>query len=407
MSQQSVQQTRAAVATRALDHAQRAGLKALKQVLKAAYMLNSTAGVRPQDHKTRLATAWRLHSALSRAAAATARFKPVLNVLPSSGLDALYERLIGDRQFRSDVNRALGYYLGAKAPEILQTVTTLGPQGVRWTYGVFSSREVGDLFNAGRRDSESSLRAATTYKTLSDNNDTYQICTPDGRCEPTDGGTFWTIFAVVAGIDLITAIGAGIADIFNSKDDDAARDEINSLDCNGIIKMSDSHWIASFASMISGPTGDDDEQAMLRVLKCLPVNRAVGLVNAFGLNDFMDEFQGSEYDQLVVRLRQCGLLGFADWDDDASRLFINSSSQATLAALSIADIVQLCKNMFAGSCGDDDEQAIIRLLSFQDLCKVKTILMHHISINEFDDNVDGEEWNTLLGIIVAAMPAPC
>lgn len=201
-------------------------------------------------------------------------------------------------------------------------------------------------------------------------------------------------------IELIKSFGEWLVEQFNDTDDDYARDEIHGMKCHDIEAKSDAHWIVQFGYMISGPTGDDDELAMLKVLKCLSAERVKNIVHHFGLEDFMGEFQGDEWDALVIRLRECGLLSFADWDDDASRRYITKSSKSALAKLSIPDIVQLCYNMFSGSCGDDDENAIIRLISSQDICKIKLIVKApYISIDQFDDNVDGEEWDTLSAIL--------
>jgi hypothetical protein len=223
------------------------------------------------------------------------------------------------------------------------------------------------------------------------------VCRPCGD----EGVPILLVGVAVAVAGLIYGIGAGLSDLFNATDDDRARNEIKQANCESIVSKSDAHWIAEFKKMLSGPTGDDDENAMLKVLTCLPPDRVRNVVHHFGLQDFMDEFQGSEFDKLVLRLHECGLLRFSDWDDDATRLFVFSLSKPKLMALSIGDIVTLCKNLFAGSCGDDDERAIIRLIQNQTNRRIKKVL-EHISIDEFDDNVDGEEWDILGGILLTA-----
>ena len=98
----------------------------------------------------------------------------------------------------------------------------------------------------------------------------------------------------------------------------------------------------------------------------------------------------------MLLLRHHGLVGFQSWDDDASRLFINSNAPSTLSSLSLHDIATLIQNMFKGSCGDDDEQAIIRLLSCIDCGRVRQLVARPgFSVDDFDDNVDGAEWTRL------------
>src|SRR5262249_30285452 len=150
---------------------------------------------------------------------------------------------------------------------------------------------------------------------------------------------------------------------------------------------------------------DEDEEAMLKVLGCLPCDRVKNVVNSIGVEDLMDEFEGTEWDKLVIRLQACGLIGFCDWDDDASRRFISQTSKAKLSPLSIESIVCLCRNLFSGDCGDDDEAAIIKLIDSQHPCKVKNILRNHITYSDFDDNVDGDEWTELSSILDSASHA--
>ena len=186
--------------------------------------------------------------------------------------------------------------------------------------------------------------------------------------------------------------------------------EIKELNYYQIAAKDNNHWISQFNAMINGPTGDEDENAMLKVLNCIPCDRVQMLVANWGVDDLMDEFQGAEWDKLVLRLQECGLVNFSEWDDDATRLFIKNTQGSKLALLSISDIVTLCKNLFDGFTGDDDEAAIIQLLKVQDPCKVQNILAYHIKFDEFDDEVDGDEWDQLQQILLFALPPttpPC
>jgi hypothetical protein len=192
-----------------------------------------------------------------------------------------------------------------------------------------------------------------------------------------------------------------LEDLFNSTDDDQARDVINGSTCSQLSALSIELRRQMLQAMIDGPTGDDDENAIARLLECSPCDDVRTLVSQIGgVDTLLDEFQGSEWDRLMLRLQQCNLVDFSDWDDDATRLFINSSDCATLNALRLTDIRHLILNMFSGSTGDDDENAIIRLIGCLPCERRRELmLMSDMSYDDFDDEVDGSEWRSLSGLL--------
>jgi hypothetical protein len=56
------------------------------------------------------------------------------------------------------------------------------------------------------------------------------------------------------------------------------------------------------------------------------------------MNRLLFDFDGAEWDRLMLLLRHHGLVGFQSWDDDASRLFINSNAPSTLNSLALHDM---------------------------------------------------------------------
>jgi hypothetical protein len=114
------------------------------------------------------------------------------------------------------------------------------------------------------------------------------------------------------------------------------------------------------------------------------------------VDSLLDEFQGFEWDRLMLRLQQCGLVDFDDWDDDATRRFINASDCATLNALRLTDIRSLILNIFSGSTGDEDENAIIKLIGCLPCERRRTLMsMSGMSLDDFHDEVNGSEWDRL------------
>jgi hypothetical protein len=134
----------------------------------------------------------------------------------------------------------------------------------------------------------------------------------------------------------VTIYGAvtTIAGWFNETDDDQAVIILNSKNCEDLKKMSDSDIIDLFKDMIDGPTGDDEEDAMLHVLNCFLgaklCDRITNIVQGqFGTETFYNEFNGTQWDELMIVLYHCNLVNFTDFDDDATRLFIDKRGYKT------------------------------------------------------------------------------
>lgn len=115
------------------------------------------------------------------------------------------------------------------------------------------------------------------------------------------------------------------------------------------------------------------------------------------------DFDGDEFDQLIVRLQSCGLMQFSDFDDDATRVFINSNNCTVLSRLDLADMRTLLLSLFSGSTGDDDEAAIIKLIECLPLTIVRELMaMPNLSYSDFEEEVDGAEWRRLRTTLEAA-----
>ena len=148
--------------------------------------------------------------------------------------------------------------------------------------------------------------------------------------------------------------------------------------------------------MLDGATLDDDENAILRILNCLPCDRVQLIVEEVGRGRLMDDFDGSQWDRLMIRLQECGLAEFGEWDDDATRRFINDVDCSTIAELTLNDIRQLMLNLFSGTTGDDDERAILRMINCMSCSRRSQLVeMRSMSVDDFDDEVDGDNWDRL------------
>lgn len=255
---------------------------------------------------------------------------------------------------------------------------------------------------AGKRSDDSSrYRALSTWK----GDVSHTICTENHATgqtgyEETDENIFWTVVIVVVIGRIITWVGDDASDWFNEIDGDEARVEINNSSAEELVAKPDAHWMELFDAMMDGPTFEDDEAAMLKVLNYLPCHRVQTLVSHYGTHNLMDEFYGSAWNSLLVRLQGCGLVGFSDWNDEVTRWFISHTPTSKLATLPINDIVILRKNLLDGACGDDDEDALIRLIGCQHPCKVVKILLAHIGLDDFDSGVEGDGWEELCSNLI-------
>lgn len=187
---------------------------------------------------------------------------------------------------------------------------------------------------------------------------------------------------------------------FNQTDDDEARELIGRSSCQQLNALRDDRIVSMINSMLDGPTGDDDENAILKLLGCLSCERLHTIVQRVGLNNLQSDIDGSEYDELQVLLGNCGIIRFSDWDDDATRLFVSRASCSQLNALSAQALHQLFRNLIDGSCGDDDEQAINKIMGCIDCGKIYQVMaMDGTRWDDFDDAIQGSEWTQFKSIV--------
>ena len=192
---------------------------------------------------------------------------------------------------------------------------------------------------------------------------------------------------------LIEKIGAAL----NETDDDRARDKIFASSAEQIRAMSRNELVAMIFAMMDGPTGDDDERAILKILEVLPLRGARRTSSTASASTSCSTIStATEWDRLVSLLAECNIIAIDQLDDDGSRQFINTHSCATLGQLALGSVRQLVLNLFSGSCGDDDEQAILKLLRCQSTQRLQQLVaMPGMSVDDFDDSVDGGEWDQL------------
>jgi hypothetical protein len=193
-----------------------------------------------------------------------------------------------------------------------------------------------------------------------------------------------------------------IESLFNDEEDDEARKKIDHLSGQELQKLSDDELVAMIRILLDGPTGDDDEAAILRILESSDCNRRALFVKRVGFGKLLSDIDGTDWDQLLNLLVECEIVGFDKMDDDASRRFVNSHSCSQLGVLNMGSVRQLVLNMFSGSCGDDDEDAILKLLGCQTTPRLQQLVaMPGTDVGAFDRNFDESQWDDLEALFAA------
>jgi hypothetical protein len=155
-------------------------------------------------------------------------------------------------------------------------------------------------------------------------------------------------------------------------------------------------------AMLDGPTLDDDERAILKILEALDCAARIRIADRVGVGELLYNVDGSEWARLVNLLTDCGIIGLDQLDDDGSHLFVNTHSCSQLGQLSMWGVRQLVLHMFEGSCGDEDEDAILKLLRCQSRERLHQLVgMPDMDVGEFDHNFDGDQWDDLESFFAA------
>ena len=199
---------------------------------------------------------------------------------------------------------------------------------------------------------------------------------------------------IIGVIDVVIELFTFVVELFNQKDDDNARELINVSSCEELRSFDDERIVTLINSMLDGPTGDDDENAMLKLFGCLPCKRLSRIVSEIGLSNIQSEFHGSEFDELQLILGNCGIISFSSWDDDTSRLFINRSNCEQLSRVSNDNIIDLIRNMMSGTTGDADENAILKILGCLP-CDILRSIVERIGRSNLEDEFHGSEFDRL------------
>lgn len=300
-------------------------------------------------------------------------------------MDGFYHRLI---EVDADLSKLAPISNDSNVEKVLQELAAVAAKGAERV-----DRYVRDeLLNAGTAD-----QSLATLKSIN------LVSNPEinFKCEwIEDEDAQWVctiIVVIIIIIALVVAIVKWIGQIIDSaREDNRIRDEIGSMSCEQITALRDDQLVQRIRGMLDGYTGDDDERSILKILGCLEhdCDRFRAVVEASGRSWLLDDFHGNEWDRLMILLQRCAVVNFADWDDDATRRFINESSCYALGMLTLEEVRSLVRNMFSGTTGDDDEQAINRLIGCLPCSRRRELLeLPGVRYGNFDNEMHGDEWD--------------
>ncbi len=169
---------------------------------------------------------------------------------------------------------------------------------------------------------------------------------------------------------------------------------IGGLTCADIQEMTASAFTQHFLNMLDGPTGDDEQKAMTKVLACLPCSELQDFMPNLQMasSEFLSNFDGSNLLVAMTRLEACSLIGLTAFNDDAARAFIDTRTCEELARLSLDDIRALIMALFKGNTDSQDEAAIVSLIECLSPCQFKKLLsMPGMGADHFGDQIDDDD----------------
>jgi hypothetical protein len=395
---------------RTVIHETKRGLRALRKLSNAVEAERTS----PQPRRD-LALAWHMERALSKSATAAHH---ILNRAPRHRpltLQELSSRLREDPASRARAETLLRPSLGGRTHQVVQSLTEVLPNGIAQNKQPVHtvaelSRLASDWSGALRKTWREPPRQTADAGSGFDPHIDVSVCVDDknrpGICfQPKNGdGTLLVLGALAtAGLG---AFFANIEDIFNGVEDDNARAAIAKMSTKDIIASSDATLRQLCFDLLDGPTGDDDENSLIKIVQALPADRVKKIVDHFGgVEEFMGEFQGDEYDTLALRLQEVGLMKFSEWDDEQAWRFAFATPPDKLARMSLHDIATLCRILMDGWCSGDDELAIVRLVRSQPDQRIVELVDKHLPLAELEDSLDGDEWDTVHALVVNARKA--
>ncbi|MCE8016539.1 hypothetical protein HOP62_10705 [Halomonas sp. MCCC 1A17488] len=164
-----------------------------------------------------------------------------------------------------------------------------------------------------------------------------------------------------------------IKSLFTDDTDDKVRDVIKRLEQHEINAINDDQLVDMIEKLFDGPTLDEDENAANKVLEALPPSRFSNVVSKLGgLSAIDDEIDGAE------------------WKNTLNIVSVKGQN------LPLNGKLDLIKGLFDTTTYDAEERVIINLVKSMSLDdRWEMLRKPGFSKDDFDDQVDGSEWDEL------------
>lgn len=190
----------------------------------------------------------------------------------------------------------------------------------------------------------------------------------------------------------------------NNSDDNAMEYYNEAKAAKALHTLTTEQRIKAIRFLIKGSCDDDEEQAIIEMLDTAPVPEMVSIVTRLGGGDakkgveYLDSgIDGAEWDDLCTRVLSKSPVTSVGLDDDGARAAVAAGKHAGASAPTKQEWI---KQLLDGVCGDDDEQAIIRILSSTAPAEVISIV-DAVGYSKVWDKVDGDESMQLTKVLKA------
>jgi uncharacterized protein DUF4157 len=182
--------------------------------------------------------------------------------------------------------------------------------------------------------------------------------------------------------------------IDTNSDDNAMEYFKEAKDKKALATLTSEQRFKAIRFLIAGSCGDEEEQAIIEMLDTAAVSEMVAIVTRLGSGDvkkgidYLDSgVDGAEWDELCNRVFSKSPTTSVHMDDDGVRAAVAAGKHV---GASVATKQGWIKQLMDGACGDDDEQAIIRIVSASTSSDV-TAIVDGVGYGNLWDKIDGAE----------------
>ncbi len=198
--------------------------------------------------------------------------------------------------------------------------------------------------------------------------------------------------------------------------DTKADDEIRSIiNAGGVPKLTHNQAVTILPALISGVCGDEDEQAVLKILKVQSDAVFRSTVNTLTPNYIDSGVDGEEWDTFLLlcagKYRPGSNVGASliasEKNDDAGRMLITGGlcgipslvGSSRMNRLSGTEWIGVINALLSGNCTDADEDAIVRIVQYMADTGQAGLVHTMIGASKMDSGVDGKQWNQVRAIM--------